>query len=292
MKIVQKVLAFLPGFEFVTLRVYAGPGQNKQIPVATLRQKGADVLFNLIPGGTFQMGFSEEEGLALQSAAIEAELTGDNAEQVEILINQPGEMRPVHAVTVQPFLLARFPLRLTEACRILGVAPESEEAPSSEIFGDDIDIAIFFEETVDAFLLKSGYQLPSEAQWEYACRAFTETPFWWGDRISDDSGSEWVDDLGDTEKVERCSNGFGLVNMGVYPELCADKWHSSFENAPADGSAWIENPTDLERVARGQAAFSYPWQGVGEWLTMLSAARCFSGISEIGLAIRPVYSLL
>jgi formylglycine-generating enzyme required for sulfatase activity len=286
-EIVDAVLAHLPEFEFVTLRTYSGPGQNRLIPIATFRQNGEGVLFNLIPGGSFQMGFSDKEIESFKSVVREAELTRDDAEMAGSVASRPSGKRPVHKVTLKPFLLAQLPLRLTEAARILDVDPESDEAP---YIGEvEFDMAGFFEANVDSFLAKSGYLLPSESQWEYACRALSETPFWWGEALP--NGSEWTEDIENAAEIDRCSNSFGLVNMAANPELCADKWHDSYENAPDDGSAWIENESDSKRVTRGGAAFLYPWQGTGEWVMMLSSSRCTSDISDIGLAIRPVYPL-
>lgn len=49
-------------------------------------------------------------------------------------------------------------------------------------------------------------------------------------------------------------------------------WHKDYIGTPADGSAWGDR-INIERVLRGGAAFAYPWQGCGEWLSTLCAYR-------------------
>ena len=99
-----------------------------------------------------------------------------------------------------------------------------------------------------------SYLLPSEAQWEYACRAGTTTPFHFGETISTDvanydgnytygSGSKGVDREKTTPVGSfQVANNFGLFDMhGNVWEWCADPWHENYEGAPADGSVWDEN---------------------------------------------------
>jgi formylglycine-generating enzyme required for sulfatase activity len=96
------------------------------------------------------------------------------------------------------------------------------------------------------------YTLPSEAQWEYACRAGTTTPFYCGSTISTKLANyDGIKVYGDGEKGDYRqqtmdvasfpANPWGLHDMhGNVWEWCADHWHDNYEGAPEDGRAWID----------------------------------------------------
>ena len=96
------------------------------------------------------------------------------------------------------------------------------------------------------------YTLPSEAQWEYACRAGTTTPFCFGDMISSElanydgnyayaNGSKGIYREQTTPVGMFPANAWGLHDMhGNVWEWCLDEWHESYEGAPTDGRAWVD----------------------------------------------------
>ncbi len=108
----------------------------------------------------------------------------------------------------------------------------------------------------------AGVRLPSEAEWEYACRAGTTTPFWFGETITTDQVNfDGNYPYADGEKGEYRKrtvpvgslppNGYGLYEMhGNVWEWCEDTWHDSYDGAPCDGSAWVDVGASL-RVVRG-----------------------------------------
>jgi formylglycine-generating enzyme required for sulfatase activity len=106
------------------------------------------------------------------------------------------------------------------------------------------------------------YSLPSEAQWEYACRAGGSTPFHFGGTISSELANFYGDyTYGDGPKGEYRqqttsvgmfpANAWGLQDMhGNVWEWCLDQWHANYEGAPLDGSAWVDadaNNVDVKR---------------------------------------------
>ncbi len=121
------------------------------------------------------------------------------------------------------------------------------------------------------------YQLPSEAQWEYACRAGTTTPFHFGETITTDLGNyngnytygsapkgqfrEETTNVGSFP-----ANAFGLYDMhGNIWEWCFDTWHHDYNGASSDDSPWFDNDNDNNiQVLRG-----------GSWI--FSADFCRSG---------------
>jgi formylglycine-generating enzyme required for sulfatase activity len=107
-----------------------------------------------------------------------------------------------------------------------------------------------------------AYRLPSEAEWEYACRAGTSTPFHFGARISTDQANfdgntTYNGSAKGTYRKKTTSvgsfpaNSFGLYDMhGNVWEWCQDAWHDNYRGAPEDGSVW-EGQDDVSRVLRG-----------------------------------------
>ena len=82
------------------------------------------------------------------------------------------------------------------------------------------------------------YTLPSEAQWEYACRAGTTTPFAFGETLTAEQAN--YNSLQTTDVASFPANDWGLHDMhGNVWEWCLDHWHDSYEGAPVDGSAWL-----------------------------------------------------
>lgn len=125
---------------------------------------------------------------------------------------------------------------------------------------------------------KRNYRLPSEAEWEFACRAKTSTPFYFGKKLTTHLANycEENEDINDiyrqqtTEVGTFPANSFGLFDMhGLVWEWCADNDHEDYHNAPSDGSAWLNDGNEEYRILRG-----------GSWNSSLNLCRSASRFSE------------
>ncbi len=105
------------------------------------------------------------------------------------------------------------------------------------------------------------YRLASEAEWEYACRARTQTAYSFGNeaKMLDDYAWHWGNSGKRTHPVgEKKANDFGLYDMhGNVWEWCADSWHENYRGAPEDGSVWQGGDASL-RVLRGGSWYDIP----------------------------------
>ena len=173
---------------------------------------------------------------------------------------------PQHLVQLQGFFLSQTPITQSQWCQVAQWRPTKGEGSwnqklnpnPSQFEGDQRPVDSVSWENAMEFCRRLSqrtgrrYTLPSEAQWEYACRAGTTTPFYCGATISTKlanyDGSEVY---GDGEKGEYRqqtmdvasfpANPWGLHDMhGNVWEWCADHWHDNYEGAPEDGRAWID----------------------------------------------------
>jgi formylglycine-generating enzyme required for sulfatase activity len=142
------------------------------------------------------------------------------------------------------------------------VAKELEENPS-RFKGNKLPVeSVSWENAVEfcARLSKATgkeYRLPSEAEWEYACRAGTTTPFYFGETITTDlanyNGNYTYGNEAKGKYREKTTevgsfppNAFGLYDMhGNVWEWCGDNWHENYQGAPNDGSAWIDKASSI-----------------------------------------------
>ncbi|MGB3515667.1 MAG: formylglycine-generating enzyme family protein [Elainellaceae cyanobacterium] len=209
----------------------------------------------LVPGGTFLMGSPDDE---LERVDVEG---------------------PQHEVMVPPFFMGRYPVTQAQ-WRVVAAIPQvkRELAPSPSSFNRDnrpVERVSRYD-TVEFCARLSAhterpYRLPSEAEWEYACRAGTTTPFYVGKTLTTevanyDGNSTYADGpkgehRNETTPVDHfgIANAFGLCDMhGNVHEWCQDYWHDSYEGAPTDGSAWVEGGNSERRIQRGGAWFYVP----------------------------------
>jgi len=180
-----------------------------------------------IPGGTFQMGST------------------DNSSEM-----------PVHEVTLPGFEIGAYEVTQAQYEAIMGNNPSYFQGQGTEY--NPVEMVSWYEarEFCTQLSAQTGrtFTLPSEAQWEYACRAGSTTRYSFGD----DDGLlgyyawYWVNSNDTTHPVgTKLPNAWGLYDMhGNLWEWCLDSWHESYVGAPNDGGAW-EPETGSYRLVRG-----------------------------------------
>jgi formylglycine-generating enzyme required for sulfatase activity len=168
--------------------------------------------------------------------------------------------RPAHRVAIcKAFGLGRFPVtcgeyRLYDPAHSLG---DADGLPVVNVNWDDACGYCAWLEAETGRLCR----LPTEAEWEYACRAGSRGPFAWGAEISPGSANFLHDEYcvrvgpgGRSARGKYSPNAFGLYDMhGNVCEWTADAWHPDYRLAPEDGSAWSEPAGEVRRVIRGGA---------------------------------------
>ncbi len=185
---------------------------------------------------------------------------------------------PLHKVKVPPFYMGKYPVtqRQWRAVSLLDDVELSLSPSPSRFKGDELPVeTVNWHEAVEfcqrlSKLTNSSYRLPSEAEWEYACRAGTDTPFYFGETISTDQANYDGDYTYGTgrkgqyrQKTTKAGsfppNKFGLYDMhGNVWEWCQDVWHDNYEGAPTDGRAWVTGGNQARRVRRGGSWFNDP----------------------------------
>ncbi|WP_375513626.1 SUMF1/EgtB/PvdO family nonheme iron enzyme [uncultured Nostoc sp.] len=204
---------------------------------------------------------------------------GITLEMVEILAGSfkmgspPGENdrteneEPQHAVNVPAFFIGKFQVTQEQYQQIMGSNPSNFKGAKRPVEKVSWNEAVEFCKKLSQ---KAGrkYRLPSEAEWEYACRAGTTTPFHFGETITTElanydgnytyaSAPKGKYRQETTEVGSFPPNAFGLYDMhGNVLEWCQDTWHDSYKGAPSDGSAWIDN--NQYRMLRGGSWISDP----------------------------------
>ena len=241
-----------PEFSYKYTQKYSCGGQTNSMKIYIHQKTG--MKFVLIPAGSFLMG------------------------------NKKLRIEPVHKVTIKSFLMSQYEVTQKVWQQVIGQNPSyfrGDSKPVENVSWDD----------VQKFCQKTGLELPSESQWEYACRAGTNSLYYWGNawnRNMINSASYWAkQDLisiydiqykfefyskwknlgaGTTEVGKFPPNAFGLYDiLGNVMEWCLDTLHMdstgrrtlAYKGAPNDGSAWVDKDPRAYKILRGASWSSH-----------------------------------
>ena len=183
-----------------------------------------------IPDGSFLMGSSTDEAVFRENET------------------------PQHEVKIKSFYIGKFPVTQAQWFAVMNEMPKIAE----DFRGEDLPVVnVWLEKALEfcaklSKLTSKNFHLPSEAEWEYVCRAGTLTPYFFGETLSKDSAN--FDGDGLTVVGSFPPNDFGIYDMhGNVWEWCADVWHENYLGAPTDGSAWLKDGDQSYCVQRGGA---------------------------------------
>jgi len=210
---------------------------------------GVTMVLVYIPPGTFTMGSTEEEVLAVRRKWGEVK---DYYVSNEI---------PAHRVTIlKGFYIGKYEVTQEQWEAVMRSNPSDFRGPKKAVQASWYDCQEFLKKLNE----RTGrrFAFPSEAEWEYACRAGTTTRFYFGNSAGALGRYEWTwSHLGRVREVgQKQPNPWGLFDMqGNVGEWCEDVWHDSYDGAPCDGSPWLEGGDKHYRVLRGGCWDSAPY---------------------------------
>ncbi len=204
--------------------------KDHEIPKTSI-SPSTDMEFLLISAGSFSMGSPSDQD------------------------NRYNDEEPIHKVTIKnPFYLGKYPVTQKHWTIVMGNNPSSFK-------GDNLPVESISWNDVQEFIAKLNkmegtvkYRLPSEAEWEYACRAGTTTRYFFGDDESKLGYYAWYSNNSEAETHpvgQKKPNPWGLYDMhGNVWEWVQDRWHDNYKGAPSDSNAW-EKGSNFDRVSRG-----------------------------------------
>ncbi|MGD1703334.1 formylglycine-generating enzyme family protein [Dapis sp. BLCC M229] len=252
-------------FEFETLKVdlRGNKTERQRLKVSFIKEYlDSEIFIEMvsIPSGTFRMGSPKTEGKRL-----------------------PNE-GPQHQVTIALFFMSKYPITQAQWQIVASKFPQINiplNPNISKFKGEYLPVESISWYEANEFCARisqktaKNYRLPSEAEWEYACRANTTTPFYFGETITTNlanyNGNSNYGEISrgvwrrqTTQVGSFPGNAFGLYDLhGNVWEWCADDWHSNYNFAPSDGRIWKSESNSLYKVLRG-----------GSW--NIGARRCRS----------------
>lgn len=245
-------LSHLPTFDFETIKVDRR-GQIKQRTYHNAHLYSEDLdnyqTLNLvlIPGSKFMMGSPSREKDSFDRE------------------------RPLHQVRVPTFFLGKYPVTQAQWRTVASLPKIQRELnPNPSHFKGDhrpVECVSWLEaiEFCDRLSAQTGkkYRLPNEAEWEYACRGNTQTPFAYGATLTSQLADyasiyAYASETGVAYRRETTNvgsflpNAFGLYDLhGNVREWCADVWHENYHGAPTNGKAWNKGGQREWRTLRG-----------------------------------------
>ncbi len=250
----------LVGASAVFLDWGGGPGNPETYT------NSAGMEFALIPDGEFMMGSPSGE-------------SGSDADE-----------NPIHKVTIgEPFYLGKYEVTQEQWQKVMGNNP-------SHFKGDRLPVERVSWEEAREFIKKLNemektdkYRLPSESEWEYACRAGSSDKYSFNYDVSSLGEYAWYDEnSGDKTHLvgQKNPNFWGLYDMhGNVWEWVQDGWHDSYYGAPSDGSARVSSSNSL-KVRRGGS-----WEGNAGYCRAANRGNSGSGYRSSGLGFRVLREL-
>lgn len=204
--------------------------------------------------------------------------------------NKRNSEQPIHEATLKEFWMGKYAVTNAQWQAVMGIKPSEQydvkfQGENQPVVGVSWEDAKEFCKEASE---KTGklIRLPSETEWEYACRAGTTTPFHFGETITAELVNyDGNNPYGDAPKGEYRNktvnvdsfspNAWGLYQMhGNVWEWCEDVWHENYNGIPQDGSAWLDGGEQSKRLLRGGAWDSYAracrsairyGRGAGNW---------------------------
>jgi formylglycine-generating enzyme required for sulfatase activity len=182
--------------------------------------------------------------------------------------SESDDEKPPHQVKVNSFAIGKYPVTQAQYQAVMGTNPSHfknwfKNNPQNPVECVSWDDAQAFCQKLSRITGKT-YRLPTEAEWEYACRAGTTTRYYFGDNDNQLGDYAWYE--GNSNRTthpvgQKKPNGWGLYDMsGNVWEWCEDDWHNSYAGAPNDGSAWLDNDNRSQslKCLRGGSWYNGP----------------------------------
>ena len=243
------------GLKTVYFQVRNGAGESaamsdtislQETEVTILLPGDVPLTMTRVPGATYSMGRNDSEQDSFDSES------------------------PQHSVSVPGFWMAKYEITKRQWQAVMNTTPWSG---NGYVLNNLDSPAVFVSwDNAKAFITAlntwtgDAFRLPSEAEWEFACRAGTTTRFYWGDDgtyYDGDAYTWWIYTAWDANEAyahvvgQLLPNALGLYDMsGNAFEWCEDDWHADYTGAVANGSAWVGTVPSTDKVVRSGSWYS------------------------------------
>ena len=224
---------------------------------------GLKIELIVVEGGNFKMGGTDKEAMDRE--------------------------KPTHKVDVNTFYLGKYPVTQALWEAVMGNNPSGFKGKDHPVERVSWNETQDFLQRLNKMTIRS-YRLPTEAEWEYAARGGNRSEGYLY------SGSDRLEEVGwyagnsgsQTHPVgQKLGNELGLCDMsGNVWEWVEDQWHDSYENSPLDGSAWVDQSPNTNRVRRGGS-----WDGSAQYCRVSYRAATGQGIGATAIGFRLAMSL-